>query len=732
MKVAYFFKNSDLTWKVVAIMSYPENNIEKSTLLKWLQRFGGRFEMGFIVTDPSIDNKIVFVNNKFAEMTGYSNDEVFDKDLSFLQGKETDMGMIGFIDNELLAGRAMNVELLNYKKDGVSFWNELVIQPILDDRGKVIFILSFIIDITNRKKDELLLEFQKEIFMGINEGANIDELMKNICDVVEETLPIDAACSVLFKNDNDKWTIQAQKTIPEQVIIRMRNIVEQHPNSMQKKSLIVNNLESVKDHNFKTTWSLAMNNKDGNLIGMIIIFLKIEGYPSDTMLRFLKKLTPVIQLTKTFYEQQQTNRWLAFTDPETGLQNHNAFLKELDKNIGIGTDYFVATIQPYEYDKIIDLYGRNAAAELFIELAKRIKKASNNKAIFIGRSSSSSLVLTTEIKDDRDGEYFIVQLKRIVIEPFVVAGKEMFITLKTGVSISKGEGFSALEMHRRSDIALTFAKRRPGNAVSFYRDVLENEAAHEMLIFNELTKALAADEIEVYFQPKVNLKTRKIVGFEALARWHSKVLGQVPPDVFIPVAETTGKIIELETSVLIKVIKWQRDQANLGKKILQVAVNISVDHFFDEKFIDLLNELVTKYEVDPQCIRLEITESIGLVDFERAKVIFKELYDLGFEMSIDDFGVGFSSLSYLPQLKVNELKIDRSFIIAINEKETRAVVRTIIQLADNLNMTVVAEGVETEEQIALLRSFGCTVGQGFYFYKPMSLHEIKDLLESTS
>ena len=665
-------------------MPYPENNIEKSTLLTRLKRFGSRFEMGFIVTDPSIDSTIVFVNNKFVQMTGYSCEEVVGKDLSFLQGEETDMDMILKIDQDLFNGRAVNVELLNYKKDDTPFWNELIVQPILDDEGKTLLIASFIIDVSDRKKDELLLEFQKEIFMGINEGVNIDELMQKICGVLENALPMNAACSILFKDEKAKWIIQAQQKIPEQVIIRMRHTVEQNPNSMQEEELIVNHLKDVDDHDYKMTWSLAMNDKNGTLIGIMIIFLKEFIQPSETELRFLKKLIPVIQLTKTFYEQQAKYRWLAFSDPETGLPNHYAF----------------------------------------------IKKVSRIKTIYVGRSSSSSLVLTTQLKDNGGGEYFIVQLKKITLEPFMIAGNEMFITLKTGVSISKDEGFSAVEMHRRSDIALTFARKRAGNAVSFYGDLLQDQTAHEMLIFNELTKALAADEIEVYLQPKVNLKTRKIIGFEALARWNSITLGQVPPSVFIPVAETSGKIIELETGVLTKVFKWQSEQSKSGKKIIQVAANISVDHFFDDNFIKLLTTLVTKFEVNPQCIRLEITESIGLVDFERAKLIFSELDALGFEMSIDDFGVGFSSLSYLPQLKVNELKIDRSFITEICKKETQAVVRTIIQLADNLNMTVVAEGIETEEQISLLCSLGCNIGQGFYFYKPMPLDEIKDLLES--
>ena len=176
-------------------------------------------------------------------------------------------------------------------------------------------------------------------------------------------------------------------------------------------------------------------------------------------------------------------------------------------------------------------------------------------------------------------------------------------------------------------------------------------------------------------------------------------------------------------------MKWQQKRAQLGKKIVQVAVNISVAHFFHPSFIGMLKELVRKYDVSSKYLRLEITESMGLVDFSGAKVIFNELNAAGFEVSIDDFGVGFSSLSYLPQLQVNELKIDRSFIQALDEPDTRAVVMTIIQLANNLDLSTVAEGIEEERHIDILLSLGCKIGQGFYYYKPMPLHEADLLID---
>lgn len=711
-------------------MNYPINSEEKSTLLSWLHRFGSRFKTGFIVTDPANDkDEIVFVNDEFTQITGYSSDEVLGKNLQFLQGEDTDMDLIREIDQKLHIADPVNVELLNYKKDGTPFWNELVIQPIVNEKGEILLIVSFILDVTERKKNELLLKLQERIFRGIIEKLELDELLQKINGVLETFLPTGTATSFLFKEENDVWTIKAAESIPENILEEMNEELNQKDAFAKENIFLINEFEQNANQDFGASWSLPLFDNDRTLTGILIILVKGIVQPTDAQRQYLQDLLPVIQLTKTFFDQQERYRRLAYSDAETGLPNRHAFLKELKKVVDSGAAYFVAIVRPSQYDKIIDLFGRDAADDLFIQLARRIEKIGRGKANYVGKSSSSSLIITNELNGIENSKYYVLQLKKIVAEPFIVAGEEMFITLKTGISLSRNENYGAEEMIRRADVALSFAKRMSGGSLSFYKDLQSEETAQEMTIFNELTKALAVNEIDVYFQPKVDLETREIIGFEALARWYSPILGQVPPDLFIPIAENTGKIIELEIGVLTIVLEWQRNQMSLGNKMYQVAVNISVDHFFHASFFSMLKKLVTKHDVEPKYIRLEITESIGLVDFERAKIIFAELHLAGFEVSIDDFGVGFSSLSYLPQLQVSELKIDRSFIRAIDEPDTRAVIMTIIQLANNLNLSIVAEGIEEEAQIQTLLTLGCQIGQGFYFYKPAPLHEINQLLQ---
>lgn len=704
---------------------------EKAILFNWLQRFGSRFRTGFILTDPSVsDDPVVFINEAFTEITGYPSEEVIGQNLRFMQGEETDMELIEEINKKLRKGMPANAEILHYKKDGTPFWNELVIQPLVDEKGEVLFTSSFILDVTERKKDESLLRLQEEIFLGINTGAELSDLLQKIGTVVESFFPKGSVCSILFKEQNDGWYIGAADSVPDQLLGEILDNEALETSYISEDVIVMeNNQEKVLQGekpviDFHSNWSVPTFDSEDEMDGLVTVFVKKNGNPTETQIQFLKKMVPIVQMTRKHYTQQAEYRRLAFTDPQTGLPNRHAFLNQLKHNLLDGQGHFVAVIEPGEYAKIVDLYGRNAADELFIQLGKRIEKAGKRNSNFIGRFSSASLVITGE---SVEGNY-LFELGTIVTEPFIVAGQELFITLKIGISFSEGDKKSEEELLRRADIAMSDAKKKPGNAMSFYRDLQNEETIKEMKIVNELSKALIAQEIDVYLQPKVDLKDGAIIGFEALARWFSPVLGPVPPNLFIPAAENMGKIIELEIIILSKVMEWLRKRQKTGEKMYQVAVNISVHHFFDRTFVEKLIRLADNHDLSPEYIMLEMTESIGLVDIQKAKSIFHALNAAGFEISVDDFGVGYSSLSYLPQLPLCELKIDRSFISELDEPGTLAVVRTIIQLAENLNLTTVAEGIEEERHIEILRNLGCKVGQGFYYYKPMPLQEIQRLL----
>jgi len=376
---------------------------------------------------------------------------------------------------------------------------------------------------------------------------------------------------------------------------------------------------------------------------------------------------------------------------------------------------------------VVELYGREFGDELLRQLAKRLEQDKPENHEYIARFTSSSLILSTITFDENLNDYEI-RIKETIRQPFIIGGKQIYITLKTGIASYKDD-IKVNDAIRFADNALSFATDKPGTHTEIFTTEKNDVLLQKMTVLNHLSQAIKNKEITVHLQPKVDLRNGEIQSIEALARWVSPKLGFVSPAIFIPVAESAGKVREIDVLVLETVLSWLAERQRLGKKLVKIAVNISPDHFYYTHFVQDTLKLVRKYNIDPSNIILEVTENIGLVDFQSAYKIIQELKSHGFKTSVDDFGTGFSSLSYLQQLPFTELKIDRSFINAIEDAATLAIVRSIIQLALNLGMTSVAEGIETEEQVEILRALGCTVGQGYFYFKPMPMEQLDKILD---
>ncbi len=345
---------------------------------------------------------------------------------------------------------------------------------------------------------------------------------------------------------------------------------------------------------------------------------------------------------------------------------------------------------------------------------------------FIAKFSSSSIIVAYKNSRLNLTQYESC-VRQLTLAPYLIHGQELYITLKIGVGYFDTES-NVDDSIRKSDVALSKARGISGTNIAFFEEDSTAKLQLEMDTLNQLTLALRNDEFTVALQPKMNIHTLEIEGFEALCRWYSPVLGVISPATFIPIAEQAGKIKEIDKRVLTKVLRWLQLRLLQGEKVVPIAVNISPDHFYEASFVQDFISLVQQYNVPPYLIKLEVTESVELVDLSRAKNILSLLKENGIESSIDDFGVGFSSLSYLQQLPFREIKIDRSFINGMDNPGMYAVVQTIVQLASNLKMKAVAEGIETLDQLENLKNMGCQIGQGYYFYKPMSLDEASLLI----
>jgi len=306
--------------------------------------------------------------------------------------------------------------------------------------------------------------------------------------------------------------------------------------------------------------------------------------------------------------------------------------------------------------------------------------------------------------------------------PFDLNGNEIFISLSIGIALSSSGHKRPEDMLRDADIAMYSAKAKGKARYQIFDQAMHEHASKQLQFETEMRHALENRDFLLHYQPIINLETETLIGFEALVRWKHSERGMIPPFEFIPAAEENNLILPLGQWILEEscrqLRRWQ--ESNPAAANLSVSVNLSCKQFVQPDLAKQIAATLRKTGLDPHCLKLEITESHIMGNSEKAAVMMNELRALGVELSLDDFGTGYSSLSYLHRLPVDYLKIDRSFVIRmIDSEENSEIVHTIIKLARNLKMKVVAEGIETSEQHAQLKILNCEYGQGYLFSKPL-------------
>ncbi|MBT2570905.1 EAL domain-containing protein [Planococcus sp. ISL-110] len=712
---------------------------DKKVIMEWLRRLGVEFHTSFLVVNSDMENQpVVYANDAFYKMIGYSEAETLGRNGRFLHGEKTSKEASDKVRACVDAAESGIVEIVNYRKNGTPFWNEITVQPLSFPERSLKFTLMLQHDITNRKRAEALIKLQKETYTGIERGYMLSMLLQNICHTAESFFIDGAKCTVLLIDETELYKVGAAKSMPKGFLDAISGLeVEEDIGScgaafhrqqpvitedMSTDYLWRNHQHLVRDYKLVSSWSIPIMSVEGTAIGTFGIYFPATSVPHEKDLVFMEEIASIASLAIKYSRQQEEILRLAYIDENTDLPNRNYFRNEIVELMKEKQEGFIAFISTDEYVKVVDQYGHRAGDTVINEIGKRLTLSQSSSEDLIVRFSDSTLAMYSMTPFIKIPE-FLDQLLHGLVEPITVGDMELFLTLKMGVAIVTPNQKDTEELIRCADSALSQAKLRTGEAICYFESEHDEFMMKDLRVANELTAALRRNEVGVHLQPKVDLASGEILSFEALARWTSPDLGNIPPDIFIPAAEKNGKIRLLEQNVLKHVLGWMKKRVEQDLKLRQVAINISADHFFHHSFVPNLMDVTEEYGIDPQWIQLEITERIGFVDIDAANKVFNHLKRCGFTTSIDDFGTGYSSLSYLQKLPVEELKIDRSFIFNMAEPGTLAIIRTIIQLAENLDIRAVAEGVETEQDRQTLLALGCKVGQGYLFYKPMPLNE---------
>jgi len=437
------------------------------------------------------------------------------------------------------------------------------------------------------------------------------------------------------------------------------------------------------------------------------------------------------------------------SDPLTGLPNRLLFTDRLVHLFKIAKrrkDYLFAVLflDLDGFKMINDSLGHLAGDQLLVEVAGRLEKslrttdtiARLGQGFVVARLGGDEFtILLDDFKDSENAKHAAERLIRAVSEPFVLNGKEVFITASVGIALSSGATYELPEeILRDADTAMYRAKSLgKGRYETFDADMRASVMARLQLEM-DLHRAIEHGEFTNFYQPIVSLSSGEIVGFEALLRWQHPTRGQLGPEEFIAVAEETGLIRELGwwnlREACRQLSEWRADYLSCAD--LTMSVNLSPKQFLEPSLIQDIKKLLPEFGLPPAALRLELTESTVMGDPQATVEMLEQLKALGISLAIDDFGTGYSSLSYLHRFPLDTLKIDRSFISGIvdakNLSDSAEIARTILPMASNLRLDVVAEGIETGEQLAMLKALRCKYGQGFFFSKPLPASEVVSLL----
>lgn len=457
------------------------------------------------------------------------------------------------------------------------------------------------------------------------------------------------------------------------------------------------------------------------------VFYDETGVPQD-------KIISVSDITK-FKKQNEELTYMAYYDSLTGLYNRNYFVRRLSDYVRRAQEeqeiVSVLLIDIDDFRKVNDGLGIIVGDELVQQLGSFLKEMSSEDIITCHLNSDVYCMAIYGPRGQKSVGNIHERIQERMRKPFILSGgQEISITVSIGVAEYPESAATALELIGCAEIVMYKSKDLGKNNLQYFDTPILNAFLHNVKIENELKEAIYNNNFELHYQPQYYAGNRELRGMEALIRWRDGSGRMVSPAVFIPIAEKNGAIVPIGRWVMEESIRqfalWQHKR----RETMILSINVSPIQYMKDGFVDELLQLLSIYQVQPQEVELEITESVLIEDFDKVTAKLRMLRNYGIRVSLDDFGTGFSSLSYLKKLPIDTLKIDKSFIDTVmSDAATRVITESIITMVHTLGLETIAEGVEQEQQYKYLHAIGCDIIQGYYFGKPLPVPEMEALLE---
>ncbi len=704
---------------------------------------------GIFVSDA--EGNFLVVNNRGCELLGYTRSELIGLNgkVTYLEEeKELHSGRM----KAAAAGQVMRFERMVRRKDGTTFPAEVSIKMLDDGTIQVIFH-----DITTRRSQErkiARLSRIHEVLSGINSAIvrirDRHELFKEACRIAVEHGQFRMAWIGIVDRETKTLEPKGYAGFEDGFLAISRlSVDEALPEGQdiaglairQKAPIVVNDINRdpkvlhVKEQlerGYRSSVTLPLIVGD-EALGLFALYSTETEFFDDDELKLLTELAGDISFGLEYIAKEEKVDYLAYYDVLTGLPNRSLFFDRLTHQISVATrDRSNVALVLMDLDRfrlVNDTLGRHAGDALLKLVAQRLKGTLRDQDTVARVGSDAFAVAVSSTGKMADIAHLLeTRNKTLFDRPFLLGQEELRVTATGGIAVFPGDGDNSGVLFANAEAALRQAKQQNARFL-FYSADMNARVADSLRLESKLRQALESGEMVLWYQPKVSVGTRKIIGFEALMRWQDPESGMVPPARFIPLMEQTGLIVEAGRWALFQVARDCGLWGATGIKPPRVAVNVSPIQIRQKDFIATVVEAAARVEETGASLDLEITESTIMEHVETIIPLLQTVRGLGVEIAVDDFGTGYSSLAYIARLPIHDLKIDRTFVVGMTESEdSRAIVKSIISLAHSLRLTVVAEGVETEEQAALLLELGCDQMQGYLFSRPVPPQEVPDLL----
>ncbi|WP_433945150.1 putative bifunctional diguanylate cyclase/phosphodiesterase [Paenibacillus sp. SN-8-1] len=673
---------------------------------------------GAVIWDTVFPGGVYYVSERWYEIMGYGFGEV-DGRLEVWEQlvHPDDIAVVRRARQEHLEGKTpvYNTEYRMRKKDGGYLWFSVRGQATWRANGRQIRFAGSMIDVTEKKLYELRLQ------QSYNELKTSEENYRLLVDAVNDGI---------WEMDYEKKELHLSPRLidmlgcADQPNFNMRRLFQRiHPDDRGRLKLAALRHIKQKTDYFQAEYRLRQDSGRYNWYmgrGKALFNERGEVYRlagSNTDIHKMKQV------------QEELHK-LAYYDSLSGLPNRLYMLEDLDlffrEPEGLAAIFF---IDMDNFKFINDTLGHKSGDMLIRQVSQKLatllplegmlyRLAGDEFVYFIKNMENKEAVLSIADK-------LIDKFK----QPIRINSSNIYATISIGVACYPEDGEDTEELLKNADVAMYRSKKAGKGVFTMYNKTMHSALAERMIIDKHLRNALAQDEFQLQYQPQMNVQTGRIVGFEALLRWHNPELGMVSPMLFIPVAEDSRTIISIGQWVMMTACTFMRRIHEMGHPDCRISVNISVIQMVQEDFVTMVLDILEDTGLTPQYLELEITESIFMESYEPIIHKLEILRSLGVRIALDDFGTGYSSLSYLKQLPISTLKIDKGFIDNLPEEDkNRSLTEAMIEIGHKMGLEVVAEGVESHEQLAYLKEHGCDLIQGYFLSKPVDEDKVEGLL----